>query len=194
MSNGDTLQVTSEQVTNALCEAVGTTGKVALGISKVKIGTLSICSGLAMAMYLGKYPVYTIMLIGRWSSDTFLRYIHKQVMEFSHNVSRRMLNYQNYRHVPNIKHQILENNTQLRNDPNDAKKRRNLGGDTSRRVRLPAFSQFDKDLLGPIKGQAKAQLNHTLPASIKHKKSSKDNCKLGICLLTRIDGGSILDC
>ncbi len=47
-----------------------------------------------MAMYLGKCPVYTVMLIGRWSSDAFLRYIQKQVMEFSHNVSKKMLKFQ----------------------------------------------------------------------------------------------------
>ena len=32
-----------------------------------------------MAMYLGDCPVYSIMMIGRWSSDAFLRYIRKQV-------------------------------------------------------------------------------------------------------------------
>jgi hypothetical protein len=96
-----------------------------------------------MAIYLGKCLVYTIMLISRWSSDAFLHYIHKQVMEFSHNISRRMLNYQNYRHIPNFEHQILENHTRQRNDPNNAKTRRNLGGDMSWQVRLPAFSQFN---------------------------------------------------
>ena len=59
-----------------------------------------------MAMYLGECPVYTIMLIGRWSSDTFLQYIRKQVMEFSHNVSKRMLKFQNYCHIPNFEHHI----------------------------------------------------------------------------------------
>ncbi len=110
---------------------------------RCKIRTHSIHSGLAMAMYLGECPVYTIMLIGRWSSDAFLWYICKQVMEFSHNVSQKMLNYQNYWYVPNFEHQIPENNTRQRNDPNNAKTRQNLGGDASRQVRLPAFSQFN---------------------------------------------------
>ena len=35
--------------------------------------------------------MYTIMLIGRWSSDAFLRYIRKQVQEFSSGVSRKMI-------------------------------------------------------------------------------------------------------
>ena len=95
-----------------------------------------------MAMYLGECPVYTIMLIGRWSSDAFLRYIRKQVMEFSHNVSKRMLKFQNYRHIPNFDHQINTNDPRVRNDPNNAETRRNVSGDTSRRTRLPSFAQF----------------------------------------------------
>ena len=95
-----------------------------------------------MAMYLGECPVYTIMLISHWSSDAFLRYIQKQVMEFSHNVSKKMLRFKNYKHVPNYNHRIAANNLRVRNNPNNAKTWRNAGGDTSRQSRLPAFTQF----------------------------------------------------
>ena len=95
-----------------------------------------------MAMYLGECPVYTIMLIGRWSSDAFLGYIQKQVMEFSHNVSKKMLKFQNYRHIPNFEHQIYTNNPQVCNDLHNSETRRNVSGDTSRRARLPSFAQF----------------------------------------------------
>ena len=44
-----------------------------------------------MAMYLAGVPVYTIMLLGRWSSDAFLRYIRRQVQDFSNGVSRKMI-------------------------------------------------------------------------------------------------------
>jgi hypothetical protein len=44
-----------------------------------------------MAIHLAGVPVLTIMLIGRWSSDAFLRYIRRQVQEFSSGVSSRML-------------------------------------------------------------------------------------------------------
>jgi hypothetical protein len=44
-----------------------------------------------MAMYLASVPAFTIMLIGRWSSDAFLRYIRRQVQEFSAGVSSKML-------------------------------------------------------------------------------------------------------
>ena len=44
-----------------------------------------------MAMYLASVPAFTIMFIGRWSSDAFLRYIRRQVQEFSAGVSSKML-------------------------------------------------------------------------------------------------------
>ncbi|KAL9183869.1 hypothetical protein ACHAXT_004725 [Thalassiosira profunda] len=83
--------ITSKEVVDALRAAVVSVGEESLGIKKEDIGTHSIRSGAAMAMYLGQCPVYTIMMIGRWSSDAFLRYIRKQVEQFSHNVSKRML-------------------------------------------------------------------------------------------------------
>jgi hypothetical protein len=42
------------------------------------------------------------MLIGRWSSDAFLRYIRKQVEQFSRNVAKKMLTFRSFRHIPNI--------------------------------------------------------------------------------------------
>ncbi len=44
-----------------------------------------------MAMYLAGVPVFTIMLLGRWSSDAFLRYIRKEVQEFSNSISSKMI-------------------------------------------------------------------------------------------------------
>jgi hypothetical protein len=55
------------------------------------VGLHSMRSASAMAMYLNGIPVYTIMLLGRWSSDAFLRYIRKHVTEFSKDVSRKMI-------------------------------------------------------------------------------------------------------
>ena len=50
-----------------------------LGFEPEDIETHSIRSGAAMTMYLAGVPTFTIMMIGRWSSDAFLRYIRKQV-------------------------------------------------------------------------------------------------------------------
>jgi len=44
-----------------------------LGLDPKRIGLHSLCSLAAIAMYLNGVPVYTIMLLGCWSSDAFLR-------------------------------------------------------------------------------------------------------------------------
>jgi hypothetical protein len=55
-----------------------------------------------MAMYLASVPVYTIMLIGRWSSDALLRYIRRQVQEFSSGVAARMIISSDYFTIPDV--------------------------------------------------------------------------------------------
>jgi hypothetical protein len=62
-----------------------------LGFSPEDLGLHSARSGAAMAMFLAGVPVFTIMLLGCWSSDAFLRYIRKQVQEFSKGVSEKMI-------------------------------------------------------------------------------------------------------
>jgi hypothetical protein len=51
-------------------------------------------------MYMNGVPVCTLMLIGRWSSDAFLRYIRPQVEEFGSNVAQRMISNPVWHHVP----------------------------------------------------------------------------------------------
>ena len=128
-------------MTHALRDAVGAIGEVKLGIKKEDIRKHSIRLGATMAMYL-ECPVFMIMLIGRWSSNAFLRYIRKQVMEFSQNVVKRMLSCQNFRHIPDIHMRIQQDDPRIRNHPDNAETRRNVGGDSHRRVRLPPFSKF----------------------------------------------------
>jgi hypothetical protein len=52
--------------------AVTSIGPDSLGFTSKQIGLHSTRSGAAMAMYLAHVPVFTIMLLGRWSSDAFL--------------------------------------------------------------------------------------------------------------------------
>jgi hypothetical protein len=94
--------ITSKTILQHLRAACATIGSACLGFEPHEIGTHSLRSGAAMEMYLGEIPVYTIMLIGRWSSDAFLRYIHKQVEQFLRNVAKRMLNFRSFRHIPDI--------------------------------------------------------------------------------------------
>ena len=49
----------------ALMAAVVLVDKDVHGIQNHKVGTMSIGSGTVMAMYLGKCPVYVIMMISR---------------------------------------------------------------------------------------------------------------------------------
>ena len=135
--------LTSAEMSDALRSAVVSIGEEILGIKRHEVGTHSIRSGAAMAMYLGECPVYTIMMIGRWSSDAFLRYIRKQVEQFSHNVSSRMLRFEMHRHIPDLAPRISHLDPRQRNHPDNAETRRNIGGNLARRVQLPSFSLFN---------------------------------------------------
>jgi hypothetical protein len=72
-----------------------------LGIQCLEVGTHLIRSDAAMAMYLAGVPIFSIMLIGRWSSLAFLKFIRKQVQEFSHGISSKMIEVQSFRHINN---------------------------------------------------------------------------------------------
>ena len=102
--NGKIEHVTGKIVETALGDGVVALGEVKLRIRRHEVGTHSIRSGAAMAMYLGGVPVFAIMLIGRWSSTSFMNYIRKQIEEFTLNVSTSMLTIQNFRHTPTPSH------------------------------------------------------------------------------------------
>ena len=75
-------------------------GEAILGFTSNDVGTHSIRAGGAMMMYLGKQPIPTIMMIGRWHSNAFLTYIEKQVLQFSQGVSQAMLTYNTFQNIP----------------------------------------------------------------------------------------------
>jgi hypothetical protein len=58
----------------------------------------SIRSGAAMAMYLAGVPIFSIMLIGCWTL-AFLKYTRKQVQDFSHSISSKMIKIQSFKHI-----------------------------------------------------------------------------------------------
>ena len=88
LNHGIIKHITSDHVIDALHNVMGAIGKAELGFKKEDVGTHSIRLGAAMAMYLGECPVFMIVLISCWSSNAFLCYIRKQVMEFSQNVAK----------------------------------------------------------------------------------------------------------
>jgi hypothetical protein len=77
-------------------------GKDSLGFSPNDISLHSLRSGAAMAMYLIAVPVFTIMLIGRWSSDASLRYIRRQAKGFSNGISTKMITHEAFFTIPEI--------------------------------------------------------------------------------------------
>jgi hypothetical protein len=94
--------LTSDDVRMRIRAAATVLGEAKLGFKPEDVGTYSLRSGAAMAMYLAHVPVYTIMIVGRWSSNAFLRYIRKQVEMFSHNVSCRMLEHEHFFTTPDF--------------------------------------------------------------------------------------------
>jgi hypothetical protein len=95
------INITGEMIADLCRDGVVVIGETKLGICKSEIGTRSIRSGAAMAMYLAGVPVFSIMLICRWSSTTFLKYIRKQVQEFLPGISSKMIEVQSFKHVQN---------------------------------------------------------------------------------------------
>jgi hypothetical protein len=60
------------------------------GFQVAQISSHSLRSGCAMALDLNNVPTHTIRRMGRWSSDTLLDYIHKQITVFSAGLSTAM--------------------------------------------------------------------------------------------------------
>jgi hypothetical protein len=94
--------------------------------------THSLCSGAAMEMYLAGVPVYTIMLIGRWSSGAFLHYIRKQVEQFLRHIAKQMLTFRSFWKIPEIAPRVvLIEDPRQHNHRDNAKMRHNIGGNMS---------------------------------------------------------------
>jgi hypothetical protein len=102
--NGTWSSVTSKAALLMLRQFLRDADSESLNIKPDECGLHSLRSSAAMAMYLNGIPVYTIMLLGRWSSDAFLRYIRKQVTEFSKGVARKMIQRPVYYHVSHADH------------------------------------------------------------------------------------------
>jgi hypothetical protein len=60
------------------------------GFQVAQISSHSLRAGGAMALHFNNIPTHTIRKMGRWSSDTFLNYIHKQIAVFSAGLSTAM--------------------------------------------------------------------------------------------------------
>ena len=110
----DTLvEIKSEHVLQRIREVVKYFGIDDLGFNETEIATYSIRSSAAMQLFLNKYPTYQIMLLGRWSSDAFLKYIRRQILEFSKGISDSMVQMEFYT-VPEVEY-VDQNDPRTRN-------------------------------------------------------------------------------
>lgn len=62
-----------------------------IGVSPEGICVHSVHSGAAIAILLDSTPIFLIMLVGRGSSDAFLKHIRKKFLEAAKGISSRML-------------------------------------------------------------------------------------------------------
>ena len=140
--NNKILHVSGTNALHSLRAAAHSIGESSLGFKISDIGTHSIRSGAAMTMYLDEIPVYTIMLIGRWSSDAFLLYIRKQVEQFSQNVSSRMIKNLDFSHIPQYAPRTHHNDPRTRNSRSNHQTRYNMGQQATTVIpTLPRFSR-----------------------------------------------------
>ena len=75
-------------------------GEEKLVFSHKEVVTHSIRSGFAMELYLAKVYPETIMIMGRWASSTFLRYIRIQVSDLRKGISTLMTNNHAFYSIP----------------------------------------------------------------------------------------------
>lgn len=98
--NGKRQYITNTNVLIELRKAVKNIGFDHLGFTEKEIGTHSIRSGGAMILKLAKVDSNDIMLFGRWKSLSFMRYIRKQIAEFSNNFASKVLENEHFFHIP----------------------------------------------------------------------------------------------
>jgi hypothetical protein len=108
---GKGFSIPSSLILLKIRRAVSQVGHSALGFSANKVDMHSNRSGGAMGMFLSGTPVYTIMLMGRWSSDAFMRYIRKQELSLSHGITAKMLTYEQFYTVPDFVHNAADGDT-----------------------------------------------------------------------------------
>ena len=95
--NGTVLELSQDYLRERLrvtCTVLG--GKPVFGYDASDIGTKSLRSGAAMALFLMNHSTERIMLLGRWKPDAFLVYIRPQVLEWTNDMSRDMIRHDSF--------------------------------------------------------------------------------------------------
>jgi hypothetical protein len=114
--DGKGFSIPSSLILQRIRQVVASLGQELLGFTPEEVGTHSNRSGGAMGMFLAGTPVYTIMLMGRWSSDSFMRYIRKKVLSLSHGIATKMLTYERFFTVPDFVHTAADGDPRSRSN------------------------------------------------------------------------------
>ncbi len=167
--------ITSRQIKNALRDTILAIGEDTLHIAANKTSRHSIWLGAAMAMFLGGCPMFLIMMIGHWSSNAFLRYIRKQVKEFNHGVSSKMITHMFHGNISNYTSPTVSHlNCRQRNHPDNVETQRNIGGawlDKPGCLLLPNLSEHYNQTFGKtfhLFFTSKLPFTHTDPWKYKN--------------------------
>jgi hypothetical protein len=83
-------QVRPASISDEVKEAVEDLGLNFLGIPSDLVSSHSLRSGGAMALFLNNVDPITIQKLGRWTSTTWLDYIHTQISCFSKDLTKKM--------------------------------------------------------------------------------------------------------
>jgi len=83
-------QVNDKDITKAIRTAAKYIGLYQQGYKSKQVSSHSLRAGGAMALSLTGATKYQIMKMGRWSSDTFLMYIHEQITAIADGLSKHM--------------------------------------------------------------------------------------------------------
>jgi hypothetical protein len=83
--------VTSPYIVSTVREAARLTHLTTHGYDLKRIGAHSLRASGAMAMKLNQVDADTIMKVGRWTSSTFLIYIHSQIAALNAGLAQRMV-------------------------------------------------------------------------------------------------------
>jgi hypothetical protein len=89
-TNGRGKILRTTDINSAIKAAVIYLGLRKYGFNPDQISSHSLRAGGAMSLHLNNQSSATIRLMGRWTSDTFLDYIHSQIAAFSTGLSTAM--------------------------------------------------------------------------------------------------------
>ena len=71
-----------------------------IGFTEADISTHSLCTGGVMDLLMAWVDPYTIRLVGRWWSDTMLRYLHTTAKSFTEGLWAKMFKHGAYALIP----------------------------------------------------------------------------------------------